>query len=115
MIVIVLVLFWIYTEEHCRVVLSMAPFSGHLNRVWLRRSKIEDEDEFEDEDDKGRRTSERSRGASGSIRMSARDGDFERCSNWAKLSTQARQGLFVAVGSLYVLRAEFAMDRFWSG
>jgi len=38
----------------------------------------EDEDEFEDEDDK-RRTSERSRGASGSIRTSARDGESEHC------------------------------------
>ena len=46
---------------------------------WLRcRSKIEDEDEFEDEDDK-RRTSERSQGASGSIRTSARDGECEHC------------------------------------
>ena len=77
-LVLVLVLFWIYPEGHGRVVLSMALFSGHLNRVWLRRSKIEDEDEFEDEDDKGR-TSERSRGASGSIRTSARDGECEHC------------------------------------
>jgi hypothetical protein len=38
-LVLVLVLFWIYTEGHGRVLLSMALFSGHLNRVWLRRQK----------------------------------------------------------------------------
>ena len=29
------------------MVLSMALFSGHLNRVWLRRSKIDDEDDYD--------------------------------------------------------------------
>jgi hypothetical protein len=77
-LVLVLVLFWIYTEGHGRPG-TLALFSGQLNRVWLRRSKIEDEDEFEDEDDEGRRTSERSRGASASIPTSAMEGECERC------------------------------------